>query len=230
MRKKQPSNMTPAQFNYVVGLLNKNYTQASKLINRSPSTTSQYVNGYKPIPLEVVRLLKEAVDERKAKLAQAGWLTQGSQLATDAQLMDANHRIRMERAVEGPALPLLARRLRKDPDDLKLYPSYRMSGEKFKAYLTALNAWAAHIRTAMRQTTKAQLIKAYTLELYDLKALAEYARGAIQKGAPYDVCITRGEWYVVSRALRHLFRTERIDVAFALYQHWRTHKGFGYPI
>lgn len=229
MRKKDHSKMTASQFAHLAGLLSHKYTDVARLLERSPSTISQYINGRLPITKQVERDILTAIEERKRLLDKLITADKASRVMTDMELMDRNRELR-EEAADKPKLPRLTRRDLITNERQRTYPTYRMSAEKMATYLAALNKWAAHIRAALSQAGDERSLKQYTLELHEIKAMASFARGAIEKGAPYDVCITHAEWNVASSALRHLYQTDQSNIAYALYEHWRIHKGTGYPV
>lgn len=210
--KKPLSNMTAQQFIEIMGALGFNGRAMATALNRHPSLITRYANG-QPIPTEIARRLKELLDAKRREIETA---TGEIEASIGSMIVFTNQR-------KVPALHQSLGRFfrRQRPPDTRTYPVYRMSMEKFTVYSDALSKWQARVRELALHYTDAARQSDYRLELADLRSLAE----AAPRHAPYDVCITRTEWDVISRALRHV----GTNAAHALRTHWAKHRVVGYP-
>lgn len=211
------SDMTAQDFVNFVGALGGSYKEVGKLVGRSPTAMSFYATGKMPVPQKVKDKLLAAWKTRQAELLEK----YHKNVSTVEEMIIAGNELKQELAK--PAGPRLMNRAA--TPDTTTYPIYRIDAQRVRVYLSALNGWAIAMRDARRQAGTEQALHNYDLELADIQSLAGFARSTIGKGAPYDFCITKTEWDVVSRALRHAQTSE----AYALYQHWRIHKASGYP-
>lgn len=117
----------------------------------------------------------------------------------------------------------LANRLK--PPDNRVFPAYRLSAAKAAVYRAALESWSIEVERRLKHVLgDANRIKMHRLEYDDLRALRE----SLSNHAPYEALITFTEWHTVARALR--WHSKADSAAYAVYQHWRRHKGCGYPI
>ncbi len=92
-------------------------------------------------------------------------------------------------------------------------------------YIMALSRWQLHVRELARTYTDEARQRDYSLELHDIRVMADSA----PRAAPYDVYIERSQWDVVSRALRHLATDpDHYAKAHALRTHWGKHRFSGY--
>lgn len=216
--RKPLSNMTSQEFIEIKAALGYNRNRMAEALNKVGATITGYENG-KPIPVDVVERLSAILTERRKQIER----TEGIVLAnTGSMIVYQNERKKPELH---QTLARFGRRQREP--DTRTFPLYRMSRERFMVYIEALSKWAAHVRELAREYTDVARQRDYALELADLKAMAETA----PRNAPYDVCITRTEWDVVSRALRHLAASDRTKYgpAHALRCHWAKYRGSGYP-
>ena len=221
MSKKPLSDMTAQQFVAIVGALGGRSDHVASALGRSRATVSLYANGHQPIPVDTVTKLRELLTTRAAKIKAAGHqLRAADESALVSQMIIASNEIRRR---EPDRLPSLKRRDK--PEDSRVYPAYRMHHARFNLYAEALAVYHAACMDRRRQATDPRDIRAYDRELADLRVIVGNTSGIASKGAPYDMMITHSEWFVVSRALRH----ETNDAKYSLYQHWRHHKGAGYP-
>jgi hypothetical protein len=223
MPKKPLSAMTAQEFIEAKAALGFNRKQFAQALNRRGPTITGYENGH-PIPVEVTERIRELIIAEREKIK-----------ARDNQLLDISAGLgsmivyqneqRRQRGDEPHRTAGRFMRRQRTPDTAT-YPAYRMSRERFEVYVLAIAKWTERVRELARQYTDEQRQRDYQLELRDLQQMAATA----PRNAPYDVCIQRSEWHVVSRALRHLASVEGFyDRAHALRCHWCKHKGAGFP-
>jgi len=211
--------MTSQDFIEVMGALHLNRKHMAAALGKRGPTITGYMNG-KPIPVDVAERIQSLLKQERERIQRAEGLTLSS---VGSMIVYQNER-------KKPALHQTFARFgrRQRPPDTRTFPTYRMSRERFGVYLEALSKWAAHVRELAREYTDHARQRDYALELADLKQLAETA----PRNAPYDVCITRTEWDVVSRALRHLAASgdhQKYRDAHALRVHWLKYRGSGFP-
>jgi hypothetical protein len=224
MPKKPLSAMTAQQFVEYTGALG-DYKDLRPLLGKSQPTISCYATGRHPIPLEVANKLHDLIVERASKLRQMGEQIH----ATNMEAM-VSSLIVYQNEHKDRSLPYHteARFMRRQLDqDTRTYPAYRMTLERYQIYVRALASWRDRVRELAREHTDKARQRDYTLELADIKAMADCA----PRCAPYDVLIQYNEWDVVSRALRHLGKADPnlYLPTEALRQHWSRHRGSGYP-
>lgn len=210
--KKPLSNMTAQEFVEAMAALGLNGRTMAIELDRHPSLITRYQNG-QPIPTEIARRLEALLNAKRREIERVT----GQVNASVGSMIVYNNQRKLP--VLHQNLGRFARRQR--PPDMRTYPVYRMSADKFAMYLEALSKWQARVRELALKYTDSARQRDYTLELADLRSLAESA----PRHAPYDVCITRSEWDVVSRALRFYGTT----AAHNLRCHWGRHKVVGYP-
>ena len=221
MGKKALSDMSAQAFVEVIGALGGQYNLLHRKLGRTRAMLSRYANGHSPIPVEIVDKLGALINERVESMKALGHTitdTRRDQLVS--KLIVISNEVK---AKAPQRLPFLMRRDK--PEDTRVYPAYRMQYQRFAIFAEALGAW--HIECTARRQGASDIrdIKALDRELADLKVLAGNVQGLLSRGAPYDMYITFSEWFVVSRILRH----ETTDAKYSLYQHWRHHKGAGFP-
>lgn len=221
MSKKPLSDMTAQDFVEITAALGLKYIELARALNRTSAIVSMYSTGKAPIPEEVRYQLEGMIAARRKALEAAHFKA----LPTVASMVVATNEIRQ--ATQRDAAPRLVHR--SASPEARTYPTYRMSGVRQQAYVAALAAWYERIAHVLKNTSDPREHREYSLELADTKVLLESARGVEDRGMPYVNCITRSEWHVVSRALRHRAQTTKHPGTWALYQHWRRHKGCGYP-
>ncbi len=219
MSKKPLSNMTAQRFVEITGALGGRFTIVARLLGLSPAMVSRYANGHSPIPVEVVTKLQGAIQDR---IATIDVLKHSINISEDlvSQLIVVANETKEERPKR---LPFLMRR--GNDMDTRVYPAYRLRHADLLVYAESLSCWHAECVTRRQKASDARDIRALDLELADLKVLAGNLQGIKSKGAPYNMYITFSEWFVVSRALRW----QVTDRKYAIYQHWRHHKGPGFP-
>lgn len=219
--RKHLSDWTDQTFIEHIAALGMSYKDAARALGKHQSTISHYSTGRQKIPRDVALKLIGMIEAKREQLASVAGLGKASigQLITYAN----EHKQPAIHQTEGRFMR------RQDEPDLRTFPTYRMSVERIGVYAEALAAWTLRVRELAHTYTDEVRQRDYKLELADLHALA----AACPRNAPYDVCVTRTEWDVVSRALRHLAATggrEKYRAAHALRTHWLKHRGCGYPI
>lgn len=211
--KKPLSALTSQDVVEITAALGLNYKQLASALGKHQATISGYISG-NPVPQDVADKLQAMLVARRKQIEQSEGIilaSRGSMIVYQNEHKSRDQPHRTE-----------ARFMRRQAEpDTRTFPVYRMSRERFRVYAEALSKWAAHVRELARTYTDEKRQRDYQLELADLKAMAETA----PRAAPYDVCITRTEWDVVSRALRHL-ATKDSD---SLRCHWLRYRGSGYP-
>lgn len=207
------SDWTAQQFVESVAALGMNYKAMAAALGKRHPTISAYSTGRNPIPQSVAIKINGMLTDKRDSLA----IILGTGQASIGQLINYHNEHKV------PALHRTDKRFmrRQGTPDLRTYPLYRLRPDRYQTYLMALSTWAKHVRTLALEHTDEARQRDYALELADIRAMA----AAAPRNAPYDVCITRVEWDVVSRALRHV----GTKPALALVCHWRRHKGAGYP-
>lgn len=210
--RKPLSTMTAQEFIEAMGALDLNGRELATALDRHPSLITRYQNG-QPIPTEIAQRLAELLAAKRREIER---VTGQVNATVGSMIVYSNQR-------KKPRLHQAQGRFmrRQRPPDKRTYPVYRMSVERFKVYIEALSKWQIRVRELALQYTDETRQRDYALELADLRSLAESA----PRHAPYDVCIQRNEWDVVSRALRH-FGT---DAANNLRIHWGKYKNVGFP-
>jgi len=207
------SNMTAQDLFEHMAALGLNRKGLASVLEKHPSTISNYLNGRFPIPQDVAQRVAKLVQERAQQL-QIHAANAASQIGP---------LITYHNQTKTPELHRTESRFmrKQNKPDTSTYPVYRMSAERMNVLVSALTAWQEKVRELAQKHGDEARQRDYALELADLKALI----AALPRHAPYDVVIQRNEWDVISRALRHLNTPQ----AIALYQHWRRHKGCGFP-
>lgn len=220
MSKKPLSDMTSSDFVRITGALSGVQKHMAEALGKSVATISSYACGRQPIPVDVVERLRVLIQERIKECSRMGHaITQRTQDEAVSNLIVVTNEAKRKIPDRAPRL------LRREkPEDSRVYPTYRLSPDRFELFAKALGVYHAACVEHRRQATDPRDIKAYDRELADLRVIAGNTKGVASKGAPYNMYITFSEWFVVSRALRHAGP----DVYF-IYQHWRHHKGSGYP-
>jgi hypothetical protein len=219
--RKQLSDWTDQNFVEAVGALGMEYKDMARALGKHQATISHYATGRQKVPRDVALKILGMIDAEREKLSHVYGMGQASigQLITHHN----EHRKAGVHKTEGRFMR------RQGQPDTRTFPTYRMSVERYAIYVEALAAWSQRVRELAATHTDEVRQRDYKLELADLKAMSASA----PRHAPYDVCITRTEWDVVSRALRHFAATgDRADyrAAHALRTHWQRHRGCGYPI
>lgn len=211
--------MTAQRFVEITGALGGRFTIVARLLGLSAAMVSRYANGHSPIPMEVVTKLQGAIHDRIATIQTMGHEIDIKEDVV-SQLIVVSNEVKEDKPQRQPYL------MRRDkPEDSRVYPAYRMQYQRFAIFSEALALWHTACTARRQQASDIRDIKALDRELADLKVLAGNVRGLLSRGAPYDMMITFSEWFVVSRILRH----ETNDAKYSLYQHWRHHKGPGFP-
>ncbi len=220
MSKKPLSEMSAQDFLTAMGALGLNVKTLAHRLGKSAPTVSRYCTGSMPIPVDVVQNLGHLIVERRAELSR---IYTGAIDSVQDMLVATN-------TVKPPA-PRTDRRLahRGAEPNTSTFPAYRIQPRRITTYIRALEAWTGFVSERVKSPATQKELASMNLELADLKSLLSFARGCAQQGGPYDIVITKSEWHVVSRALRHLYTQHEDPNAFAMYQHWRRHKGSGYP-
>lgn len=213
--RKALSDMTAQDLLEHIAALGMNRKEFAAAVGKALSTVSNYTNGRFPIPQDVAQATVRLVQAK----AQALHIRASNAAAQVGQLITLHNQTRAPDKHRTEARFMR----RQGEQDTTTFPVYRMSVEKYAIYVQALAAWTEHVRSLAREHDDEARQRDYALELADLQALASSA----PRNAPYDVVIQRNEWYVVSRALRHLAQSK--PEALALYQHWRKYKGCGFP-
>lgn len=223
--KRRMSEMTADEFVLITGALGLKYIELAAQINRSHAMVSLYVNGKRPIPYDVATNLNQLLTKRRKYLAEVQGVAEAA-LTTTMDVLVATNEIRHRRdnpsGLHNSELTLY-RRL--ETPKTNTLPLYRLTRERYAIFVGAIKLWndevVRRLKTILEDDSR---IRMHRLELADIKAIA----GAIPRNVPYDVCITEGEWDVVSRALRFAEKEGR-EGARALYCHWRTHRYAGFP-
>lgn len=223
MPKTALSNMSAQDFIECKAALGFNRKQFAQALGRSGPMITGYENG-KPIPVSVAEKIKALLAQERERIkAQDGKLIDLT-AGIGSMIVYQNTRKRVTpHQTEGRFFR------RQGEQDTRTFPVYRMTRERFMVYAEALHSWMVRVRELAREHTDEARQQDYRLELADLKQMAETA----PRSAPYDVCIQRNEWGVVSRALRHLAATGgegKYQAAHALRTHWAKYRGSGYPI
>jgi len=216
MGRKEMSNMTSSEFVAMCGALKRSYHIVAEALGRSPPMVSLYVNGKARIPRDVADKMHAMIAKRSKELAAWGYKNQSAD--NIGSMIVASNELYREKTPDA-RLPALRRRL--EPEDSRVFPAYRLQRADFERYCAALHAWHTEALARRQRAVYEHDIKSYDFELADLRVLAANAKGMT---APYDMYITHSEWNVVSRALRHAGPS-----VYAFYQHWRHHKGAGFP-
>jgi DNA-binding Xre family transcriptional regulator len=221
MPKIPLSDMCAQDFVELTAALGLKYKDLAKALNLSGATVSLYSTGKAPIPEHVKTQLHSMCNERRRKLESLCHRT----MPTIHSLIVATNELRAQEQAQ-----VIPRLVHRDATPLtRTYPVYRMHPQKQGLYVGALAAYYETISNTLKSSNDQDSRRGLELELADTKALLESARGVLLQGAPYNNCITWSEWHVVSRALRRAALIGKTDGAWALYQHWRRHKGCGYP-
>ncbi len=215
--KKPLSNMTAQRFVEIIGALGGTYKPVAVGLGKSTAMVSLYATGTRPIPVDVALRLGELVKQRQEELSRLGHHISGDAVAS---MILVSNQLRQSRPGR---MAKLCRRMK--PEDSRVYPAYRLHPAKFDLFGRALTDWYQACVSQRQGASDIRDINAFDRELADLKVLIGNWAGRRDKGVPYDFYITFSEWFVVSRALRH----QTNDAKYALYQHWRHHKGPGFP-
>jgi hypothetical protein len=219
--RKHLSDWTDQTFVECVAALGMEYKDMARALGKHQSTISHYATGRQKIPRDVALKIMGMIEAERERLAHV----HGMGAASLGQLI-TYHNEHKDRDVPHRTEGRFMRR--QDAPDLRTFPAYRMSAERMSVYVEALQGWAARVRVLAVTHTDEARQRDYKLELADLKAMA----ACTPRNAPYDVCITRTEWDVVSRALRHHATKGRDQyrAAHSLRTHWLKHRGAGFPI
>lgn len=218
--RKPRSNWTQTEFIEVQAALGLSTNQLAHKLRRNHSTISCYAHGHSHIPYEVEYQMTELLKQRRDQVAKA-LNTAATNLTTHNLITYTNEeRMRAEPRSKPPAL--CARKFGM-PEGNRLLGVYRLNHRKLGLYIRALALWDKRIRAVLREHPDAA---EWRKEHANLRVLAENAKAMIKKGVPYEVCPTGSEIMTIGSALRH----SGDSAARALYQHWRIHRGSGYPV
>lgn len=226
--KKPLSNMSAQEFVEHVGALGLRYADMAERLHKSQPAISRYANGHQRIPQDVADELRKLIDAKVAELTARGETIKAQN--TIGSLIVYHNEARRKRPERHHTQGRFMRR--QGHQDTRTFPAYRMSVDRFRVYAEALLLWRERIRELALEHGDEPRQRDYRLELADLKQLAATA----PRNAPYEVCITRVEWGVVSRALRHMTSklrdsdAEKAKAADSLRCHWLKYRGSGYPI
>lgn len=223
--KKAMSTMTSQQFVEITAALGIKYIELAAKLGRSHSTVSQYSTGKKAIPAEIAQQLDTLIQARAAYINQLKGNLEGTQLDVGQLIVETNA-IRQAAELRPSNKYRLMRRLQLP--DHRPYPPYRLGERKTPIFARALASWRDEVRLRLKALLDdADMLRMHRLELADVEVLIDH----VPRTLPYDITITRTEWDVVARALRHSYNSNPIEnaSAYAIYQHWRAHKGTGYP-
>lgn len=227
MPRKILSNMTDQDFLRAIGALGLRHKDIGHELARalgrqravSRSSISCYATGRNPIPLDIATGIQKLVDEKAAQLRDisASYETRVSRL-----IEYHNQRRRTNPSAPHMTEGRFMNRQTAEGTDTKLLAPYRIRRKYYPVLARSLAAWHAHVIELARKHTDQARQRDYQLEHADLKALA----ASLPRSLPYEAHVSKAEWQVIGRALRHDGSKE----AIALYQHWKKHKGCGYPI
>lgn len=219
--RKQMSSMTAQEFVEITAALGLKYYVLAQMLGRSHTSVSHYSTGKKPIPTEVVEKLRELCALRAKELTA---LT-NRVVDTVADMVIATNEIRSAPNSVSPdrlhsSELTLAHRLK--PKSGRHYPPYRMTFERFTVFVRALALWQEECqRRVQKVLSDERRIRMHHYELSDIRAIS----AALPQHAPYEIVIEVEQWHVVSRALRFAGTND----ARALWDHWRRHRGAGFP-
>lgn len=229
-RRQTVAAMTCTEFSEMARIAAKNLEVLAPMLSRSHSTVCNYACGRMAVPFEIAERLRELCRQQVKKLETSGQLEQPFAViraAKYAQAIAEGQAAASAAASMGlgahKALP--HRRSRAKP---RQYPAYRMTHEKLRLLIQAIKYYMAFIRGERQSCADARRVQDLDMELADLCQLGKQAVEVIKAAPPYDFYITSMEWYVVSRALRHLDVTHGVTQARSLYQHWRKYKDVPY--
>lgn len=218
------SDMSAHEFVQFVGAIGLTYSRLAVELRKSQPTISLYASGKQPIPMDVARQLKYLIDVRAKKLLHCQSMVKAHDEVVSALIIHNNE---ARFAAREPHVTAGRFMRRQNQPDTRTYPLYRLSLDRYKLFIAALTAWDTQVKALARMHTDTARQRDYTLELADLKAIAATA----PRNAPYDICLQRSEWDVVSRALRHYgsITPEHYNPTAALRTHWSKYKAAGYP-
>lgn len=227
MPVKPMSDMTDQDFVRCIGALGLQqreiaYELGIVLGRRKPlgrATISNYATGRMRIPNEVA-LAVYTLCERKAQALKILAADRDTRVSNLIQFQNSFRPYR--RRDQHPTADRFMNRQNAEGTSTKLLAPYRIRLKYYPVLVQALAGWHAHVMTLARQYTDAARQKDYQLEVADLKALA----ASLPRALPYEAHVTKAEWQVIGRALRHMGTNPAIN----LYQHWKRHKGCGYPV
>lgn len=220
MSKKPLSDMSAQDFLTIMGALGIDGTTLAQRLDRSTTAVSRYRTGSMPIPMDVAEKLRHMINERRATLAALydGPLTSVEEILVASNTLKPKELRQDRRLAHRAQSPVTT-----------TFPPYRLAPGRVRTYIRALEAWLEFVTGRVTSPTSETELASMKLERVDVAALLESARGIQSRGAPYNIVITHAEWLPVSRALRHLASHHEDPHAFAMYQHWRKHKGTGFP-
>lgn len=236
---KEQSNLSPADLRITLGALRLSQRDAAAQLGISLSALQSYLSARCRIPAAVATRVAALLLEKGKQVMDTASYQQ-------LELSDLAHRINSaQNALDGGAWHERSGwnkgRLfkRQDPTAAsRTYPPYRVRARYSTLFYEALKHWATIIMARAKEPdlSPAHLTE-YKLEAANIRALLPYVPEPVRKGDDhaFDIVITEAEWRTVSSALREYARHqhpshETAGPAYVLYQHWRLHKGRGYPV
>lgn len=193
------------------------------MLNRNHSTVCSYGTGRLAVPADVAEKLR-ALCRDKIDAMQASGIVDKNLAAVRAEKY-ARLVAQSQKAAELARMRTNTLAMRRSRAIPRQYPAYRMTHEKVRLLIEAYKRYLGFIRGQWQVCADEHRLHDLKLELADITRLAQQAVEIIRAPPPYDYYITSMEWYVVSRALRHLDTSHGVVQARSLYQHWRKYKG-----
>ena len=230
--KKTMSDMSAQDLVEATAALGCNYKALAERIGRSHTSVSHYVNGKKPIPLDIAKAVGFLLEARAKEINLLARRTIVSAADIGAMIVHTNEiRQASERQRGALARRALCMAHRLDPPDTRVWEPYRLGYRKVLTLARALVAWKQECESRLRtRLDDARRIRMHVLELADLKAIM----ASLPRTLPYEILFTHTEWEVIARSLRWFYslniKSHEHASAYALYQHMRRHKHVGYPV
>lgn len=225
--RKPMSNMTDSEFVRILGALRFDHiamaNELARVLQRrraySRAMISHYATGRCPIPLDVAQAAHTLCEEKARELH--GITARGEYAVTALRNMHMGPSRKGHTATEGRFM----NRQQGDGVNTTMLPPYRMRPKHYGTLVHALVAWKAHVHELAKKHGSPDHQKDYQMELADLRAIVTH----MPRELPYEFHVQVSEWGVIARALRHYHQAHQSKAAYAIYQHWRRHRGGGFP-
>ena len=234
MPRKQLSTMTAQDFVRAIGALGLRHKDMGRELARvlgrqkavSLPSVSNYATGRQIIPLDIAQAVHTLCDQQATELEEVSRLIKSRDFDTRVSNLiqyqndkrRRSHRLDRAHSTAGRFM----NRQSAEGMSTKLLAPYRIRLKYYPVLVRSLAAWHQRVLELARLYTDQARQRDYQLEVADIKALA----AGLPRALPYEAHVSKAEWQVIGRALRH----DGTKEAIALYQHWKKHKGCGFPV
>lgn len=214
-------NIDSHAFNEYCSSLYLTGAELAAKFGRAESTVSHYRTGRLKVPDEVLTILLRLLKERAAHIGRQAMDVE-THMAAFVGASAVFHNTNEQRERKPGFYNRVRNREQRDYEERTILAAYRITMPRLAILRQGLVALHEKLHD---QLTKAPNSLTLTHALIDWKSVAGRVRGLDKVTPPFTMRPSIADWRILSAAIRLVPG----DEAYAFYQHWRRHKGSGWP-